>query len=147
MRGDCLATSLIMLGFMDLGWPRVCRRPTSVLSVVFTQCLHAINRKFHLKVMMISVVLCKINEEINYVSIFIKNVVAVAAYSRLASRSEAKFHTKKLSPLVRPCAAAPAQSTTSTHRSLQFSLVNGRESNHSLNQWPSQALSKTKKEY
>ena len=31
MRGDCLATSLIMLGFMDLGWPRVCRRPTSVL--------------------------------------------------------------------------------------------------------------------
>ena len=37
--------------------------------------------------------------------IFIKNVVAVAAYSRLASRSQAKFHTKKLSPLVRPCAA------------------------------------------
>ena len=36
--------------------------------------------------------------------IFIKNVVAVAAYSRLASRSQAKFHTKKLSPLVRPCA-------------------------------------------
>ena len=31
MRGDCLATSLIMLGFMDLGWPRVCRHPTSVL--------------------------------------------------------------------------------------------------------------------
>ena len=39
--------------------------------------------------------------------IFIKNVVAVAAYSRLASRSQAKFHTKKLSPLVRPCAGAP----------------------------------------
>ena len=52
---------------------------------------------------------------------FIKNVVAVAAYSRLASRSQAKFHTKKLSPLVRPCAAAPAQSTTSAHRSLRFS--------------------------
>ena len=31
MRGDCLATWLIMLGFMDLGWPRVCRRSTSVL--------------------------------------------------------------------------------------------------------------------
>ena len=31
MRGDCLARWLIMLGFMDLGWPRVCRRPTSVL--------------------------------------------------------------------------------------------------------------------
>ena len=54
-------------------------------------------------------------------NIFIKNVVAVAAYSRLASRSQAKFHTKKLSPLVRPCAAAPAQSTTSAHRSLRFS--------------------------
>ena len=53
--------------------------------------------------------------------IFIKNVVAVAAYSRLASRSQAKFHTKKLSPLVRPCAAAPAQSTTSAYRSLRFS--------------------------
>ena len=52
---------------------------------------------------------------------FIKNVVAVAAYSRLASLSQAKFHTKKLSPLVRPCAAAPAQSTTSAHRSLRFS--------------------------
>ena len=53
--------------------------------------------------------------------LFIKNVVAVAAYSRLASRSQAKFHTKKLSPLVRPCAAAPAQSTTSAYRSLRFS--------------------------
>ena len=53
--------------------------------------------------------------------IFIKNVVAVAAYSRLASRSQEKFHTKKLSPLVRPCAAAPAQSTTSAYRSLRFS--------------------------
>ena len=32
MRGDCWGTWLIMLGFMDLGWPRVCRRSTSVLS-------------------------------------------------------------------------------------------------------------------
>ena len=31
MRGDCWGTWLIMLGFMDLGWPRVCRRSTSVL--------------------------------------------------------------------------------------------------------------------
>ena len=31
MRGDCWGTWLIMLGFMDLGWQRVCRRPTSVL--------------------------------------------------------------------------------------------------------------------
>ena len=31
MRGDCWGTCLIMLGFMDLGWLRVCRRPTSVL--------------------------------------------------------------------------------------------------------------------
>ena len=33
MRGDCWGTWLIMLGFMDLGWPRVCRRSTSVLFV------------------------------------------------------------------------------------------------------------------
>ena len=33
------------------------------------------------------------------VTIFIKNVVAVAAYSRLASRSQVKFQTMKLSPL------------------------------------------------
>ena len=26
MRGDCRGTWLIMLGFMDLGWPRGCRR-------------------------------------------------------------------------------------------------------------------------
>ena len=50
----------------------------------------------------------------------VRNGVAVAAYSRLASQSQAKFHTKKMSPLVRPCAAAPAQSTTSAHRSLDF---------------------------
>ena len=31
MRGDCWGTRLIMLGFMDLGWPRVCRRSMSVL--------------------------------------------------------------------------------------------------------------------
>ena len=31
MRGDCWGTWLIMLGFMDLGWPRVCRRSVSVL--------------------------------------------------------------------------------------------------------------------
>ena len=34
MRGDCWGTWLIMLGFMDLGWPRVCRRSTSVLSIL-----------------------------------------------------------------------------------------------------------------
>ena len=52
---------------------------------------------------------------------FIKNVVAVAAYSRLASRSQAKFQTMKLSPLSALRAAAPAQSTISTCRSLRFS--------------------------
>ena len=31
MRGDCWGTWLIMLGCMDLGWPRVCRRSASVL--------------------------------------------------------------------------------------------------------------------
>ena len=53
--------------------------------------------------------------------IFIKNVVAVAAYSWLASRSQAKFQTMKLSPLSAPCAATPAQSTISTCRPLRFS--------------------------
>ena len=36
MRGDCWGTWLIMLGFMDLGWPRVCRRSTAVLSQIFS---------------------------------------------------------------------------------------------------------------
>ena len=58
--------------------------------------------------------------------VFIKNVVAVAAYSRLASRSQAKFHTKKLSPLARPCAAAPAQSTTSAYPHFDFRLASER---------------------
>ena len=31
LRGDWWGTWLIILGFMDLGWPRVCRRSTSVL--------------------------------------------------------------------------------------------------------------------
>ena len=45
----------------------------------------------------------------------------MAAYSWLASRSQAKFQTMKLSPLSARCAAAPAQSTASTCRSLRFS--------------------------
>ena len=45
----------------------------------------------------------------------------MAAYSWLASRSQAKFQTMKLSPLSAPRAAAPAQSTISTCRSLRFS--------------------------
>ena len=52
--------------------------------------------------------------------IFIKNVVAVAAYSRLASRSQAKFQTMKLNPLPLCCTSAPVQSTVSTCRSLRF---------------------------
>ena len=50
----------------------------------------------------------------------VRNGVAVAAYSRLASRSQAKFQTMKLSPLSALPAAAPAQSTISTCRSLGF---------------------------
>ena len=46
----------------------------------------------------------------------------MAAYSRLASRSQAKFQTMKLSPLSAPRAAAPAQSTISTCGSLGFRL-------------------------
>ena len=41
MGGDCWGTWLIMLGFMDLGWPRVCRRPTSVLFIYDTGTIFA----------------------------------------------------------------------------------------------------------
>ena len=40
MRGDCWGTWLIMLGFMDLGWPRVCRRSTSVLCRIVYFCFY-----------------------------------------------------------------------------------------------------------
>ena len=66
----------------------------------------------------------------------VRNVVAVAAYSRLASRSQAKFHTKKLSPLVRPCAAAPAQSTTSAYRSLDFRRATSSQRGRWVGSWP-----------
>ena len=61
----------------------------------------------------------------------------MAAYSRLASPSQAKFQTMKLSPLSAPCAAAPVQNTVSTFAS----LVCGCQSEHALSQWPSQANS------
>ena len=74
--------------------------------------------------------------------VFIKNVIAVAAYIQLASQSQAKFHNKQNWVSFRlPCAAAPAQSTASAYLSLQFSphpcAVVLR---HALSQWPSQAL-------
>ena len=40
MRGDCWGTWLIMLGFMDLRWPRVCRRSTPVLFVIMVMPWH-----------------------------------------------------------------------------------------------------------
>ena len=39
MSGDCWGTWLITLGFMDLGWPRVCRRSTSVFSLSGFDCV------------------------------------------------------------------------------------------------------------
>ena len=66
----------------------------------------------------------------------VRNGVAVVAYSRLASRSQAKFHIKKLSPLVGPCAAAPAQSTTSAHRSLDFRRVTSSQRGRWVGSWP-----------
>ena len=66
----------------------------------------------------------------------VQNGVAVAAYSRLTSRSQAKFHTKKLSPLVRPCAAAPAHSTTSAHRSLNFRRATSSPRGWWVGSWP-----------
>ena len=66
----------------------------------------------------------------------VRNGVAVAAYSRLASRSQVKFHTMKLSPLVRPCAAAPAQSTTSVYRSLDFRRATSSQWGRREGSWP-----------
>ena len=66
----------------------------------------------------------------------VRNGVAVAAYSRLASRSQAKFHTMKLSSLVRPCAAAPAQSTTSAYRSLDFRRATSSQRGRWVGSWP-----------
>ena len=66
----------------------------------------------------------------------VRNGVAVAAYSRLASRSHVKFHTKKLSPLVRPCTAAPAQSTTSAYRSLDFRRATSSPRGRWVGSWP-----------
>ena len=66
----------------------------------------------------------------------VRNGVAVAAYIRLASWSQAKFHTKKLSPLVRPCAAAPAQSTTSAYRSLDFHRATSSQRGRWVGSWP-----------
>ena len=43
MIGNCWGTWLIMLGFMDLGWPRVCRRSTSVLLFMLDVPLESVN--------------------------------------------------------------------------------------------------------
>ena len=60
----------------------------------------------------------------------------MAAYSRLASQSQAKFQTTKLSPLSALQAAAPAQSTISTC-SFDFRLARVRMWIwHTLSQWP-----------
>ena len=66
----------------------------------------------------------------------VRNGVAVAAYSRLASRSQAKFHTMKLSPLHGPCAAAPAQSTTYPNRSLDFCRATSSQRGRWVGSWP-----------
>ena len=66
----------------------------------------------------------------------VRNGVAVAAYSRLASRSQAKFHTMKLSPLHGPCAAAPAQSTTYPNRSLDFRRATSSQRGRWVGSWP-----------
>ena len=69
------------------------------------------------------------------------NGVAVAAYSRFASRSQAKFLTMKLSPLSTPRAAAPAQSTLSPCRSLDFRRVTSSQPGRWVGSWPLLLLS------
>ena len=66
---------------------------------------------------------------------------AVAAYIRLASRSQAKFHNKRNWVRFRlPSAATPAQSTASANLSLRFSPRPWTVVNlHALSQCPSQA--------
>ena len=78
-----------------------------------------------------------------HVLIFIKNVVAVAAYSRLASRSQAKFQTMKMSPLSAPVRSrtCPEHCIHLSFTSIFASLVCGCQSEHALSQRPSQANS------
>ena len=55
-----------------------CRRSEILdLSKKSPKIFFSTNNVFHLIIMMISVVLCKINEEINYVSIFHNHVVRI----------------------------------------------------------------------
>ena len=57
------------------------------------------NNTFHLIIMMISVVLCKINEEINYVSIFHNHVVRIWLHNRPAKLSWNRNKNSKLQML------------------------------------------------
>ena len=57
------------------------------------------NNTFHLIIMMISVVLCKINEEINYVSIFHNHVVRILLHNRPAKLSWNRNKNSKLQML------------------------------------------------
>ena len=52
-----------------------------------TKNIFSTNNTFHLIIMMTSVVLCKINEEINYVSIFHNHVVRIWLHNRPAKLS------------------------------------------------------------
>ena len=67
MRGDCWGTWLIMLGFMDLGWPRVCRRPTSVL-LLWWQQLYFVNKRFCLLLILNSYLHCWHHWDIVFIS-------------------------------------------------------------------------------
>ena len=54
MIGNCWGTWLIMLGFMDLGWPRVCRRSTSVLFVWYEDQELSYNKQKKYKIWIVS---------------------------------------------------------------------------------------------
>ena len=54
-----------------------CRRSQILEPTKSPKIFFSTNNTFHLIIMMISVVLCKINEEINYVSIFHNHVVRI----------------------------------------------------------------------
>ena len=60
----------------------------------------------------------------------------MVAYSQLASQSQAKFHTIKLSPLVGLCAALPAQRTTSANCSLDFRRATSSQRGRWVGSWP-----------
>ena len=76
-----------------------CRRSEILEPTKSPKIFFSTNNTFHLIIMMISVVLCKINEEINYVSIFHNHVVRIWLRNRPTKLSWNRHKNSKLQML------------------------------------------------